>query len=1106
MKPDDQAEAPEETLALLLESYDAALAAGQPAECTAGNMSAVLQTELEGLQACLRRLERAWPRRGRSRSGPAENPALPDPLLHQGPARLGRYHLIRLLGSGGCGLVYLAWDPHLRREVAVKVPRPEMLLTPAARARLVREAQTAAGLDHPHLVPIYEVGEAGPAVYLVSAYCPGPTLEEWLNAHPTPVPVQSAAELLACLADVVQYMHTRGVLHRDLKPANILLSAERGARGAEREELRTPRSAFRAPKLTDFGLAKDLQRQTQLTRTGTVVGTPAYMAPEQAEGRLADIGPAADVYALGVILYRVLTGRVPFLGANEMDTMRRVVAEEPLEPRRLRPDVPPGLQTICLQCLRKEPGQRYAGAGELAEDLRRFRRGEPVRARPLSAPQRAWAWARRRPTTAALIAASAAALLLLQLGVWWHLHRLGQTNADLAEALQREQQQRQGATNAESHARREQQRAEEQATLARRHAYVNQVRFAAQAVESGQPWRGVEALNRLRPRSGEPDQRGPEWYEIWRRCRREALFLVGHSGTVRTLAFTPDGHTLAAAGDDQTIRLWDTTTGEVRATLQGHSGIVDKLAISPDGRTLAAASKDKLVRLWDLATGQPQTSLFGHQKPCKAVAFSPDGRWLASAGHDDTIRLWKLDDRREHLCLMDQPACSLAFSPDGRWLAAGGAEVKVWNLATGREPLVLKRPGKMVLSVAFSPDGRTLASGGTDATVQLWDLATAQARHTLRGHTGAVAAVAFAPDGQVLASGAHDNTVRLWEVATGRERRQLPQPGEVGAVAFSPSGRILAYGGGAPHVVTLHDLNGPAPAPSTRPLLPHKVWAVAFSPDGRTLASSSQLLLATLWEPATGRVRTHLPLLWSDVYTVAFSPDGRTLAAGTAAGGVVLCDVASGTVRATLRGHRARVTAVAFAPDGNTLASASWDKTVKLWEPATGALRRTLEGHPDEVRGLAFAPDGRVLASGGREDGVRLWSTATGQLEGILPDSFQGHALAFSPDGQTLATGNNLGLVKLWDWRRGQAVAVLPGHPGGVKAVTFAPDGQTLASAGLDKTIKLWDMTTKLELVTLLGHTDEVNAVAFSPDSKVLASASHDGTVKFWRAAEAPQP
>jgi serine/threonine protein kinase len=396
-----------ESFSDLLAAYDNALAVGQR-PVASDPVPPALGERLARAQACLRRLDLDRRRAAdvAGLPGPGTPLALGLDMDADGAIRrLGRWRMVRELGRGGSGIVYLAWDTLLHREVAVKVPRPEVLLTPSLRRRFLREARTAAGLDHPNLVPVYEAGEVGWFGYLVLAYCPGYTLAAWLKKQQGGVAPCLAAELVAALSDAVAYIHRRGILHRDIKPNNILLTwPQAAAPGAPATDhgLRTTDSFALVPKLTDFGLAKRTQHGEEETKSGTMLGTPLYMAPEQAEGRLRDIGPHTDIYALGVILYELLTGRPPFQGDSDWSLRAQIAETEPVPPRRLRADLPRDLETICLQCLQKDPGRRYPTAEALAGDLRRFRDGKPVAARSVGRPERLWRWCRRRAIYAAL--------------------------------------------------------------------------------------------------------------------------------------------------------------------------------------------------------------------------------------------------------------------------------------------------------------------------------------------------------------------------------------------------------------------------------------------------------------------------------------------------------------------------------------------------------------------------------------------------------------------------------------------------------------------------------------------------------------------------------
>jgi len=1027
---------------------------------------------------------------------PAVGPRAPDgsPPHQSEPTHIryfGDYEITREIARGGMGVVFLARQVSLNRTVALKMILVGQFANDTDVKRFHTEAEAAANLDHPGIVPIYEVGQHEGQHYFSMGFVEGQSLAQRLADGP--LSSRQAAALMVKVAEAIEYAHRRGVIHRDLKPANILLDQAGN------------------PRVTDFGLAKKVQGDSGLTGSGQIMGTPSYMPPEQAGGRRGEVGPAADVYALGATLYCLVTGRPPFQAASAMDTVIQVISDEPVPPRRLNPAVDRDIETICLKCLEKEPSKRYASAAALAEELARFLAGEPILARPVGTAERAWRWCRRNPGLAAATSAVALLLIVTTALSWRSAHESRRfagrlkTERDVAlQNLQRAEAAEDAATSYSDGLERQ--------------LYINRVNLAYREYQANDSVRADDYLDKC-----PPSLRRWEWSYVKALCHQELLGLEqspGERGWNPAAAYSPDGRQIATGYNSRVknevnyeVRIWDASSGRLLHRLAGHTGGIRALSFSPDGHLLASGSEDHTIRLWDTSSGRQLQTFQGHRGMVFSLAFHPKGDLIVSGGGTwDPLRpappemkLWDARTGREVRSFEGHGlwVSGVAFSPDGRQVASGcpDAAIRIWETETGRLLTTFSFRWQAVGDVAYSPDGRQIAAAQTNGIIRLWSTSGAMLR-TFEGHQGRVNSVCFRPDGRVLASAGQDTTVRLWDVPTGRELAVFRgHAATADKVRFSPDGqRIVSAGGYFASKVWVASA-------ATRPVtLPgDNSQAAAFSPDGNLLATSGGERV-NLWEPRSGRELIALEGHEKKVYSVAFAPGGRRLASAGWDGTVRLWD--TGQVRATaiLRGHGGPVLGVAFAPDGTRVASAGADKTARIWDIATGGERIVLRGHSDQVYAVAFSPDGRRIATASKDHTVRLWDAATGEPGRTLSRDAQtdepfGNAIAFSPDGRRIATTNSDFTVRLYDVETGREALALRGHSGELNGLAFFPDGSRIATASDDGTVRLWDTATGDEVFTVRGRRDRIINVAVSPDGLQLVSTGIDGSTTVWDAA-----
>ena len=1026
-------------------------------------------------------LERAWLEAlaGESTRSPGDTALTTPPSLtlsvgeRPTPATPPGFALLDEVGRGGMGVVYRANDLALGREVAIKLLQDRFPADGPAAQRFLGEARITGQLQHPGIPAVHHIGRlADGRPFLAMKLIKGRTLDEKLKARPDPG--NDRGELLANFAAICQavgYAHAHNVIHRDLKPSNVMVGA------------------FGEVQVMDWGLAKVLSSSTPpaaetavaekaqawseigpppgsdavCTQAGSLVGTPAYIPPEQAAGELEKVDQRADVFGLGAILAVILTGQPPYLG-NIAEAVRTKAVRGDLAECLARLDAcdaDPELVALCKRCLSPAPADRPRDAGEVARAVTAHLAAAEERARQAELDRVKGDEQRRRRRTQWALAGSV--LLLVAAAA------VGTGFASLYRVADRER---------EKFERFEYGRTMQ---VAHDHWRDNNVAAALALLESTRP-----------------DLRGWEWHYLHRLCHSELLTLQGHADMVTSAAFNADGTRIVTGSHDRTAKVWNAETGAEVHTLKGHTNSVVSASFSADSSRIVTASLDKTAKVWDVKTGVEMLTLRGHRGHLSSAAFSADGSQIVTSG-DGTARVWDATSGAEVLTLkVGTVVFSAAFNADSSRIVTGSIDgtATVWDANSGALVRTLKGHPSYVYSASFSSDSSRIVTASGDGTARVWYTIGPSGGQILKGHTQGVLSASFSADRSLVVTGSADQTAKVWDAKNGAELLTLRGHTEkVTSASFSADmSRIVT--GSHDGTAKVWDARNRAEALT----LKGPAAMASFSADGSRIVTGVNDLTATVWDARSGDALLALKGHKDRVRSGAFSVDSSRIVTASVDGTAKVWDAGSGTVLLTLIGHTGDVNSASFSPDSSRIVTASRDKTAKVWDAGSGADVLTLKGHTDTVWSGSFNADSSRIVTASADGTAKVWDARDGtELRTLQGNTGIVYSAEFSADSSRIVTGSSERIAKVWDARSGSELFTLKGHTGIVHAAAFSVDGSRIVTASSDGTVKLWDAKCGAEVLTLKGHTGSVYSASFSTDTWRLVTASGgDGTAKVW--------
>ena len=1089
-----------------------------------------------------------------------------------------KYAVGNVVAKGGMGAILNCRDLNIRRNVAMKVMlNPEQVEEPQV-LRFIEEAQVTGQLEHPGIVPVYELGvDAGENVFYTMKFVRGRTLKDILKgvadcdaAMVSAFPLVRLLSIFLRVCEAMAYAHHKQVIHRDLKPENIMIgdfgevyvmdwglakvigrgpsegdtrhSQERsdgdggakvlrkdeggeedtqsaGVAGASRARARDQAGDREDPSDPSAGAAAptsppapqvgidyardDFDDEAVNTLDGAVMGTPQYMAPEQARGKVSELDQRADVYALGAILYEILSLQRAVVGKTVMALLMKVSTGElvPLptdadpaaRPHCPNGRIPDSLAAVAMKALALKPDNRYATVQKLQTEIEAYHGGFATAAEEAGLLRQLGLLIKRHKAefglavSAVIILAAVVAGFVMKVNTEKNVALVARNEAVTAQAAEaRQRREAEVAREAAEEARAAEAKRSEELEYEN---YVNLIAVADARVRE-LAFDKAEELLWATPKH----LRHWEWGYLMRQCHQDLLTIRGDWGRVFSVRFSPDGKLLATGTEDGIARIWDATTGRLVKELVGHPHRINAVAFSPDGQLLLTGGNASRAKIWSVETGTELASIKCNLE-VRAVAFLPNGKRFVTAGGDFCVTLWDTETGAAVRTLRghEKAILSLSVSPDGRFLASGSQDytVRIWDAEAGSLVRLIDLrtslfPANYPYALAFTPDGKRIAIGDAANQIQFWDVEGKGGPTLLtKAEVNTGDSIAFSPRISLFATGhIRDNHVRIWQLSNGRELKTFAGHGaRVNSVTFSPDGRRLASGSGDGSVKLWSVLTDGETALLRHPGMQ---WA-SWSADGRRIATISRDTVR-IWD-ATAEVQLREFSVSAEgpaFRSIAISPDGTRAVLKGAGHGADVCDLEAAKITLSLERGVGKLTSVAFSPSSNQVATGTTDRLVTIWDANTGEMLHKLSGLRSAVYALTYSPDGRVLAGGSWRGDVKLWRVDTGEEMMDL----EGHAgavniAAFSPDGSLIATGSQDRSARIWSVRTGRLLRTLRGHGDGLLSLDFSPDGRRVVTGGSDFVAKIWDAESGRELLTL-PQVQSARVVSFSTDTRRL--------------------